>query len=81
MELDPQTLALFTVNLSNKDRFFVETPDYGNYIWDESKQTLSVFKGSYKDWCRAENITHGKRIGHFFIDGYCGTKFKIIKGE
>jgi len=74
------TIGEFTWSFS--DKFFIET-DVGNFVWSDpdyqGDNTIVLFRGSYKDWCREIGIPFGRDKGKHTIEGYCG-KDVIIRG-
>lgn len=75
------TIAHFTWGWSH--RFFLET-DNGNYIWSDpdypfGNNTITPFKGTYKDWLNQEGISFARDKGKHIIRNYCGENVQIIE--
>lgn len=70
----------FTWNFANK--FFIETKK-GNFIWScpeypEGNNTITPFKGTYKEWAKVECYGMGRDKGTHKIRNYCGEGVEIL---
>ena len=67
------TFAEFTWGFGQ--RFFLETNE-GNFVWSDPEyngdNTISPFRGTYKNWVKQENIPFGRGKGRHTIKSYCG---------
>lgn len=81
-ELLLETMAHFTWGWGQD--FFIET-EHGNFHWKspdyEGANTMTLFEGSYEDWCKKLNIDFGRDKGHHNIERKCGTEFTLIIPE
>ena len=65
----------------SKCDWFIET-SLGNFHWKDpgkgGDNTLTLFNGSYQDFCTKVNMAHGHDNGSRPIMCQCGRDFKLI---
>jgi hypothetical protein len=57
--------------------YFVEH-HLANLVWDPEENTVSVFKGTYLDFCDKQKTPCGRFDSAYFIEGKIGKDFKLI---
>jgi hypothetical protein len=61
--------------------FFIETA-LGNFVWSDpdygGDNTMTLYKGSYKDYCKGTDPGFGRSKGKHLIGGYCGENFTVV---
>jgi hypothetical protein len=61
--------------------FFIET-SLGNFVWSDpdyqGDNTMTLFNGSYGDYCKQKNIDFGRAKGRHLIGRYCGENFTVV---
>lgn len=60
--------------------WFIET-EYGNFHWKDPRvngnNTMTLFNGSYADFCKYINIDYGRDKGERDIESMCGRDFVV----
>ena len=61
--------------------FFIET-SLGNFVWADPNyqgdNTMTLFSGSYQDYCKKHKIDFGRSKGTHQVGHYCGTDFTVV---
>jgi len=65
------------ISLGDLEKTFFLQTDEGNFVWSDPEyngdNTIVSFDGTYKDWCRKEEIPFGRDKGRHTIENYCGS--------
>ena len=59
--------------------YFVEH-HLANLVWDPREDTVSVFKGTYTDFCDSQKTPCGRFDNTYFIESKIGINFKFLAG-